>query len=185
MNADPVCASSHTDPVFTQQIVGQDGGLGNVFVWIRQGAPKVSRALPDPIVLQQEGCIFRPHVLGVEVGRTLLIRNDDPTGHNIHALARVNKEFNMGQPFQGLETTRVFKKPEVMVRVKCDIHPWMSAYIGVLDHSFFAVSDERGAFTIEGLPAGTYQLEAWHELLGQRTIDIELTAETAPVEIQF
>ena len=185
MNADPVCVSAHQDPVFTQQIVAREGGLANVFVWIKQAAPKPGGVISDPGVLHQEGCIFRPHVLGVQVGQPLLIRNEDPTGHNIHALAQANKEFNMGQPFQGLETMQVFKKSEVMVRIKCDIHPWMSAYIGVLDHPFFAVTGETGAFSIEGLAAGTYQLEAWHELLGRRTIGVDVASGSAPVEIRF
>ena len=115
-----------------------------------------------------------------------MIRNSDPTLHNVHALPTVNKEFNRGQPFQDMEFEHRWEQPEVMVRFKCDVHPWMSSYMGVLDHPFFAVSGEDGSFEIPDLPAGDYVLEAWHEEFGTRTQNVTVGAdEVAAVSFDF
>ena len=136
--------------------------------------------------LDQKGCHYVPHVFGMMAKQKLLIKNTDDTLHNIHAMPTANKEFNIGQPNQGMETTRTFAQPEVMVHFKCDVHPWMSAYVGVLSHPFFGVTGEDGTFSIKGLPAGEYTLEAWHEKYGPQTQTVKVAAgESKTVDFKF
>ena len=140
-------------------LIGADGALKNVFVYIKDGldpALLVRRRRPQAVVLDQKGCIYSPRVVGVRVGQPLEIVNSDPTLHNVHALPMANQEFNQGQPFQGIRMTKTFTAPEVMVRFKCDVHGWMAAYVGVVAHPFFAVTDADGTFEMKGLPPGTY-----------------------------
>ncbi len=172
MDADPVCVGLHPKGAETQNIVGDPGKLANVFVYVKSGLSGSYPASSEPAVLDQIGCMYLPHVSGVQVGQKLTIRNSDPTLHNVHALPTVNAEFNKGQPFQNMTFDHKFDKPEVMVRFKCDVHPWMSSYMGVLDHPFFAVSKADGSYSIGGLPAGTYTVEAWHETLGTKTMEV-------------
>jgi hypothetical protein len=113
--------------------------------------------------------MYTPRVFGMQAKQPLKIKNDDDTLHNVHALPTKSKEFNIGQPNKGMETTRTFAEPEVMVKFKCDVHPWMAAYVGVLPHPFFSTTGADGAFAIKGLPAGTYEIEAWHEKYGTQT----------------
>ena len=177
MAADPVCKSLHKEAVYSENVVADGGGLANVFVYVKGG---LTGSYPPPAenaLLNQEGCQYFPHVSGIMVGQTLVIKNSDPTLHNVHAMAKKNKEFNQGQPFQDMEIERTFDTPEVMVPFKCDVHPWMSSYMGVLDHPYFAVSGADGSFAIEGLPAGDYELEAWHEKFGARTVKVSVAAD--------
>ena len=179
MDADPVCVSLHPDPVQTQKIVVSDGNLANVFVYVKEG---VSGSHPTPSeskLLDQKGCRYKPHVSGIQVGQTLVIRNSDATLHNVHATPEKNAEFNNGQPFEGMELEHQFTVPEIMVPLKCDVHPWMNSYIGVVEHPFYAVSAEDGSFTIDGLPAGDYVVEAWHEELGAKTMSVTVSADAA------
>jgi plastocyanin len=170
MDADPNCVAANDGDVYTETVVGDEGKLGNVFVYVK-GAP--SRPAPsEPVVLEQKGCTYHPHVFGIQVGEDFVVRNDDQSLHNIHATPSLNDEFNQSQPFQGMEMTKKFDKVEVMVPFKCDVHPWMSAYVGVLDHPFFAVSANDGSFTIDNVPPGTYTIEAWHEKFGTRTAEV-------------
>lgn len=188
MDADPVCQSLHADPVHTQKIVTDDQDhLANVFVYVKEGLQGKSFPAPsESKVLDQKGCQYQPHVSGIQVGQKLVIRNSDPTLHNIHALPQSNEEFNQGQPFEGMESERTFSQVEVMVPFKCDVHPWMRSYMGVLDHPFYAVSSESGGFTIDELPAGTYTLEAWHEELGTKTQSVTVgDGETVEVSFDF
>jgi hypothetical protein len=169
MAADPNCQAQHKAPVRVMDVVvGPAGELANVFVYIkdyRGPAPAPS----SPALLDQKGCIYIPHVSGVQVGQPLQIRNSDPTLHNIHALAKVNPEFNEGQPVQGMVSTKKFARPEVMIRVKCDVHAWMNSYLGVLPHPYFGTSNNQGSFNIANVPPGTYTLEAWHEKYGTQS----------------
>jgi plastocyanin len=186
MDADPVCSGLHENGVETEQIVGGEGVLGNVFIYVKSGLSGSYPAPAESKLLEQKGCQYFPHVSGIQVGQTLVIRNDDPTLHNVHALPQKNQEFNQGQPFQGMELERKFDQPEVMVRFKCDVHPWMSSYAGVLDHPFYAVSAEDGTFSIGNLPAGTYTLEAWHETLGSQTMEVTVEdGATVEADWQF
>jgi hypothetical protein len=185
MDADPVCASLHPDAVHTEKIVHDaNGNLANVFVYVKEGLTGSFPAPSGSHVLDQVGCQYNPHISGMQVDQTLIIRNSDPTLHNVHALPAVNKEFNMGQPFQGMELEHTFDQPEVMVRFKCDVHPWMSSYMGVLDHPFFSVSGADGAYSIGNLPAGDYVIEAWHEELGTKTQSVTVDA-SGVVEASF
>jgi plastocyanin len=189
MNADPTCLKqapgAQTQETFR---VGSDGkSFGNVFVYVKDGLGNYAYDPPTAAaVIDQQGCRYRPHVFGVRVGQKLEIVNSDPTLHNIHATPKANSEFNTGQPMQGMKTEHTFNSKEVMVPFKCDVHGWMNAYAGVLDHPYFAVTGEDGKFTLKGLPPGTYTVEAWHEKLGPMTQSVTLGAkETKDVTFTF
>ena len=186
MNSDPVCAMTSTNTM-SSTFVGANGHLGNVFVYVKEGLEGQSvPAASGAIVLNQEGCRYTPHVFGIRVGQTLTINNSDMTLHNIHATPSSNDEFNMGQPFQGMTFERTFDNPEIMVPFKCDVHGWMNAYVGVLDHPYFAVTAQDGMFDISTLPPGDYLLEAWHEALGTQTQNVTVTTgQTAEVSFTF
>ena len=189
MNADPICARNASGNE-TQEtyMVGADGkSLGNVFVYVKDGLNGLTFDPPtQPIVIDQKSCRYHPHVFGIQVGQPLEILNSDPTLHNIHALAKNNREFNNGQPLQNMKTTHTFTTPEVMVPFKCDVHGWMNAYVGVLNHPYFSVSDAAGAFSLKSLPPGTYTIEAWHEKLGAMTETVTIGAkETKDVNFVF
>ena len=186
MNSDPNCVTAATNTM-SSTYVGSDGHLGNVFVYVREGLGDMTFPTPsDVVTLNQEGCRYIPHVMGVQVGQTLNIVNSDPTLHNIHATPAANQEFNMGQPIQGMEFERTFDTPEIMVPMRCDVHGWMNSYIGVLEHPFFAVTGEDGMFDISTLPPGDYVLEAWHEALGTQTQNVTVTTGgTAEVSFTF
>ena len=172
MNADPACVKANPTPQNQETyMVSSDGkALGNVFVYVKDGLG--NRAFPtpsEPVVLDQKGCHYTPHVLGIQIGQPLQIVNSDDTLHNVHGLAKSNKEFNQGQPIQGMKMTHTFSTKEVMIPFKCDVHGWMNAWIGVLDHPYYAVTSTDGTFSLKGLPPGTYTIEAWHEKLGTQT----------------
>ena len=189
MNADPVCSREAKGAQVTEFYqVGPDGKtLGNVFVYVKDGLGNyVFDAPTTPMKLDQQGCRYTPHVFGVRVGQPVEIVNSDPTLHNIHATPKVNQEFNSGQPIQGMKTTRTFTSREVMVPFKCDVHGWMNAYVGVLDHPYFAVTDASGKFELKSLPPGTYTIEAWHEKLGAQTQTVTIGAkDTKDVTFTF
>ena len=184
MNSDPVCLKQATDTETEYYVVGDGGGLGNVFVYVKSGLTGSFPPASDTIILDQQGCRYTPHVFGIQVGQTLQVVNSDPTLHNIHATPANNAEFNTGQPIQGMTFDREFDNVEIMVPFKCDVHGWMNAYVGVLDHPFFAVSGSDGAFDISGLPPGTYEIEAWHEELGTQTESVTV-AEAGTAEVSF
>ncbi len=183
MDADPKCAAMHADepPLSEEVVANADGALRNVFVYLKT-APAGQTYTPPrtPAVLDQVGCAYHPRILGMMAKQPLLIRNSDDTLHNVHALPTKSKEFNIGQPNRGMESTRTFSTPEVMVKFKCDVHPWMAAYVGVLDHPFFAVTGDDGTFALPELPPGTYTVVAWHESLGTREQTV-----TAPGTVEF
>ncbi len=175
MSATMACERTHSAPQKSEEVVvNQNGTLKNVFVWVKAGVPE--KAWPAPagtVKLDQAGCVYKPHMLGVMVNQPIQFTNSDSTNHNIHPLPRVNREWNESQPPNAGEKVKRFTRQEVMIPVKCNIHPWMRAWIGVVNHPFFAVTGEDGSYKIPGLPAGTYTLEAWHEKYG--TKDIEVT----------
>ena len=173
---DADCSALHEGNVMSDNIVVTDGKLANVFIYVKEGLGDRTFTPPaEAVEFDQHGCMYMPHVLGVQVGQTIKIKNSDPFLHNINAQAEVNRPFNFGMPKQGSESERSFRVPEVMVKVKCDVHPWMGAYFGVVAHPFFAVSGTNGSFSIEGLPAGDYVLEAWHEEFGTKTMNVTVT----------
>ena len=186
MAAVPECEKLHDGKsVFTEQVVvNKNGTLRNVFIYVKGGLEGKSFASSkEPANLYQKGCIYTPHVLGIQAGQELLIHTDDPTTHNIHPMPQKNREWNTSMPPNADPLKRTFKRPEIMIPVKCNVHPWMRAYIGVLRHPFFAVSNEEGSFEITGLPPGEYVIEAWHEKHGTTEQKVVLdTTETKSVE---
>ncbi len=178
---DAMCGGGGTKTYMTRHyVVGADGGLGNVFVYVKEGAAKTAPTADATTVLDQVGCEYTPYVMGVQTGQKFQIRNSDPGLHNVHAMPKPgsgNKEFNLGQPVKGMVTTKSFDNPEILVRFKCDVHPWMFAYVGVVEHPYFAVTDKDGNFKITGLPAGKYTVEAYHLKAGVKTAEITVGAE--------
>ncbi len=174
MNADPACQKAHSGTVYGDTVVVNDNGtLRNVFVHVKAGLEGKQYPVPsEPVVVDQMGCRYSPHVLGMMAGQTLKILNSDDTLHNVHALPSKNEQFNIAMPKFMKEKEVTFKTPETMIKVKCEVHPWMSAWIGVLDHPYFSVSGETGAFSLDELPAGTYTVEAWHEKYGTQTQEV-------------
>ena len=180
MSADPQCVAANPDGRLGEVFLVKDGKLQNVFVYVKEGLGDRKFEVPTtPAVLDQVDCMYTPRVLGVMAGQTIEIKNSDGTLHNVHALPAASKPFNNAMPMKGMTIKRKFTAPEVMVRLKCDVHPWMAAYIGVVDHPFFAVSGESGTFTIANVPAGTYTVEAWHEKLGTQSASITVADGTA------
>jgi plastocyanin len=178
MNADPVCVKENKDPQFQETYEVTDGKLENVFVYVKDGLGNFVYDMPtDSVKIDQKNCRYHPHVFGIRVGQVLEIVNSDPTLHNIHAMPKDNAEFNNGQPIQGMKMNHTFTKPEVMVPFKCDVHGWMNAYVGVVNHPYFAVTDKDGKFSLPNLPPGNYTIEAWHEKLGTQTASVTLGAK--------
>lgn len=166
MDADPVCGSAHDSPVFNQSfIIDENNKLQNVIVWLKGSGLKGTA--PGAAVLDQKGCVYSPHVLGMMTGQKLSIKTSDQTLHNIHSMSKVNSSFNFAMPGQmakaGLSKDVTFDKVEEPFVVKCDVHPWMKSYLSIFDHPFFAVTDEHGNFKIENVPAGDYEILAWQE----------------------
>lgn len=185
MSADPFCTRANQGGAAFESVVSESGGLGNVFVYIKDGLGSYWVDVPKaPVTLDQNGCRYAPHVLGVRAGQVLQISNSDDTMHNVHALASVNGDFNFGQPIKGQTNEKTFNSPEVMVTFKCDVHSWMNAYVGVVNHPYFAVSAKSGGFELKNVPAGTYTIEAWHEKLGTQTQTVTL-AEKESKQISF
>ena len=187
IDADPKCEEIHGGATVLNKdrLVSEDGGLMNVFLYLKEAPAGGSYPVPEtPVELRQEGCIYFPRVLGIQVTQKLDVYNDDDTTHNVRFLARANRPFNIGQPPATKKRTKFFTKREEAVKFRCDVHPWMSAFIFILDHPFYAVSGADGAFTIEGLPAGKHTLVAWHEKLGEQEIEIEVPA-SKEIELSF
>lgn len=187
MNADPVCMKAHKDPVVSEDVVvNSNGTLKNVIIYVKEGLG--TRKFEPPkqkVVFDQVGCVYAPHVLGIQTGQELEIVNSDPTLHNVHSLSKDNPSFNIAQPKQGMKLTRKFDKPEVF-KVKCEVHTWMGAFIGVFAHPFHAVTGNDGSFSLKKLPAGEYTIEAWHEKLGTQTMKVKVGAtETKTADFKF
>ena len=185
LSSDPYCMK--LGKASTPNFILSDGGLENVFVYVKDGLG--SQKFPVPatsVVLDQKGCSYTPRVFGIQVGQSLDIVNSDDTLHNIHALPMANREFNRGQSLQGMKYTTTFTTPEVMLPFKCDVHKWMNAWVGVLEHPFYATSGKGGAFSLAGLPPGNYTIEAWHEKLGTQTQQVTIgPKESKPISFVF
>ena len=188
MDQDPVCVKKHNGPVFAEDDeVNPNGTLPNVFVYVKSGAEKYVFALPsDSVTLDQDGCMYKPHVLGIMVGQTLKVVSSDATTHNIHPMPKNNREWNMSQTPGAAPIEQKFARPEIMVPVKCNQHPWMRAWIGVTSNPFFAVSGSDGTFTIKGLPPGDYTIEAWTATFGTQEQKVTIGAkETKTADFVF
>jgi plastocyanin len=173
MDADPACAAKHSEAVRSEDlVVGAENALANVFVRVKWPGDAPLPPPAEPAVFDQNGCMYHPHVVGVQVGQDFKIKNSDGLLHNVHTLSVQNPSFNRAMPAAVKEVDHEFDKEEFMFRVKCDVHPWMNAFVTVSPHPFFAVTGADGAYEIAGLPAGTYELEAWHEKLGTQTASV-------------
>src|SRR5277367_5537159 len=168
MSEEPACVEAHRGKAYDESlVVSKSGGLANAFLYIKSGLEGKTFAIPaDPVTIDQSGCWFRPRVLGIQTGQILKVINSDPVTHNIHPMAKVNREWNHSQGAGDPPLARKFLKPEIMIRVKCNIHSWMHAFIGVVDNPYFAVSGADGSFEIHNLPPGDYVIGVWHETLG-------------------
>ena len=186
MSSESVCAAKHAStPMVQEVVVNSNGTLANVFVYVKEGLESLQFPTPEAVLLNQDGCVYLPHVLGVMAGQDITIRNSDGLLHNINASPDINRGFNSSQPVN-METTRSFGAAEVMVPLRCDVHGWMNAYVGVLDHPYHSVSNSSGAFNLSTLPPGDYVIEAWHERYGTQTQNVTVsTGETAEVTFTF
>jgi plastocyanin len=189
MDADPACAKKHAKPVPAEMLVlGSGNTMGNVIVWVSKGLPagKTYPVPKTPVTLDQRGCVYVPHAMGIMVGQAYRILNSDGILHNIHTLPKINRSFNRAMPATSKETSTTFDKPENVFQIKCDVHPWMSAYIGVFEHPFFATTGTDGKFTLSGLDAGTYVITAWHERLGTQTASVTVSGtDTKTQDFKF
>jgi plastocyanin len=188
MSADPYCAKAHASSAATTEDVLADanGGLENVVVFVSGGLEAATFPVPDePVVMEQKGCQYNPHVLAMRAGQKLKVVNSDGTSHNIHPMPNNNREWNVSQP-PGAPVEQVFAREEIAISVKCNIHPWMRSYIAVVKNPYFAVTDKNGAFELKDLPPGNYTVQAWHEKLGSRTKQITVGGGPAqPIEFDF
>jgi len=179
MDAEAACAALHKEPVFAEEVVVNDNKtLQYVFVYVKEGlGDKTFAPQTEQVVLDQKGCLYTPHMVAVQTGQTLKIHNSDPTTHNIHPVPANNREWNTSMSPGGQPLERTFAREEIMIPVKCNVHPWMKSYIGVLKHPFFAITGKDGTFEIKGLPPDDYTIEAWHEKLGTTTQKVTLAAK--------
>src|ERR1700720_2118626 len=183
MSQDPGCKGSNE----AEAVVVDGGSLANVFVYVKDGLGSRTFEVPnDAVVLDQSGCKYHPHVLGVMAGQTVEIKNDDPTTHNIHPTPKDNREWNESQPPQAAPLQKNFAREEIMLPVKCNQHPWMKMYINVVKNPFFAVTDKSGKYEIKGLPPGDYTIAFVHEKLGEQDQKVTVAAkETKNVDQSF
>ena len=183
MSQDPACKGVNT----AEDMLVDNGDLANVFVYVKDGLDNYSFDTPkEPAKIDQEGCRYHPHVLGVMTGQTVEVVNDDPTTHNIHPTPKDNREWNESQPPKAAPIDKSFARQEIMLPVKCNQHPWMKMYISVVKTPFFAVTDKDGKFEIKGLPPGTYTLAAVHEKLGEQDQKITIAPKgTQTVDFTF
>jgi len=184
----PECAAMHPGgQVDSEELLVNQGMLQNVFIYIKEGLEGRAFDVPQQAVaIENKGCVYVPHVAGAQVNQPVDLVNSDPTLHNVHTYSKNSKSWNIGLPFQGMKQTKKFSAPEVMVALKCDVHPWMRGYLGILPHPYFGVTGMDGTFELKNLPPGEYVIEAWHEKLGvqSQTVKIE-PQETKEVSFSF
>lgn len=187
MAADPVCAKQHPSPVMTQEVMADSkGDLQNVIVFVSEGLGEQKFDPPSqPVVIEQKGCMYQPHVMAVRANQTLELVNSDPTSHNIHPVPANNREWNKAEP-PGTKMEDSFAREEIAIPVKCNVHPWMRGYIAVFKHPYFAVTGKDGTFDLGNLPPGTYTIKAWHEKLGTASQTVTIGAnETKETSFAF
>jgi len=186
MSKEPSSAKQHTTPITTETVVtGANNTLANVVVYISAGAPDESSAPAQAVTFTQKGCQYIPHVLAMRPGQELKVVNADQTSHNIHPLAKINREWNKSQPPGTPPLSEKFDKEE-FIPVKCNVHPWMHGYFAVLKTSHYAISGDTGTFSLPNLPPGKYTLTAWQEDYGTQTQDVTISGnETKTVDFSF
>jgi plastocyanin len=181
MDNDPFCEAAHSEPLFAEDgKVNNDGTVPNGLVYVKQGAEKYSFPIPArPVVLDQKGCLFKPHVLGIMAGQELRVLSSDATIHNVHAMVKANRGWNVTQMAGGAPLREKFAQPEITIPLESNLHSWMKAYIGVTQNPFYAVTGKDGTFTIKGLPEGSYTLEAWTATFGRQQQLVRVKANEA------
>jgi plastocyanin len=186
MNADPMCAKANAgQPVLDEAVVAAaDGSLANVFVELTGTFPE-TRVPTEPVTIDQRACVYRPRVIGLRIGQTLKVRNSDDGLHNVHGVSTARDSFNVGQPVAGLVNDFHPHDPG-MLQLKCDVHTWMVAFVGVVDHPYFAVTGADGTFALRDVPEGTYTLKTWHERLGTKSVQVQVDgARESVADIEF
>jgi hypothetical protein len=193
MNADAACASKNPNAVAETAVI-KDGKLANVLVYIKDGTTSdnkkiTSFAFPvpaDPVKLDQNGCHYVPHVIGIQANQKFVVTNSDQTSHNVNVQGKSNASWNNVQSPNAPPIEQKFARPEVIIPVKCNQHPWMKSYVGVLGHPFYAVTGPDGSFSLKGVPPGKYTLVAWHEKFGEKTLQVDLASKgTATADFAF
>src|SRR5687767_2297577 len=180
LDGDPKCVTENGGKERADEsvVVGPNQAVQNVFVYVKDGLGAFGFPVPtEPVVLDQDKCRYVPRVLGVRVGQPLSIRNSDPLLHNVRANGTINQGFNTSTPLEGISFERTFATREIMVPFKCDVHAWMTAFVGVLDHPYFGTTAPDGKVVLGKLPPGTYTIEAWHETLGTKTQQVTIAAK--------
>lgn len=187
MSSFPECAAQHQGPVLAGDMLVKDGKVENAFVYVKDGLGDRGFAVPtDPVVIDQKGCLYAPHVAGAQVGQPVEFRNSDAMLHNVHGSPKDSSGWNVALPRQGAERTITVDHPEVMISVRCDLHPWMQGWLGVVDHPVFGVSGPDGRVTLQGVPAGDYVVGVWHERFGSREAKATVTPHgTASIAVTF
>lgn len=180
MSEDPACVEAHHGKAVDESlIVSSNGSMANAFIYVKAGLEGKRFETPStPVVIDQNGCWFRPRIVGIQTSQILQVTNSDPVTHNIHPMAQINREWNHSQGAGEAPLGRKFIKAEVMIRVKCNIHNWMRAYIGVVDNPYFAVSKENGSYSIRNLPPGTYTIAVWQEDFGTQERQVTVAPRT-------
>jgi len=185
MRSAPQCAAAYTAPVYDQSLLVADGSLANAVVWIKSGLEHWVFAPPAaPVVIDQQGCVYQPHVAAAMVSQPVQFTNSDPDPHNVHGRPTVLAQWNFMMSRQGATRTLTFDKPEVAVPLGCDIHPWMSAYLAVLPNPYFGVTPANGTVTLTQVPPGEYVVAVWHEKLGSREQRVVVTP-SGSARVQF
>jgi plastocyanin len=174
------CASQHQGPVLAGDVLVKDGKVENAFVYIKDGLGDRGFAVPaEPVIIDQKGCLYVPHVAGAQVGQAIEFRNSDALLHNVHGSPKDSSGWNVALPRQGTARTITVDHPEVMISVRCDVHPWMQGWLGVLDHPYFGVSGPDGRVTLKNVPAGDYVVGVWHERFGTREAKVTVTPKAS------
>jgi hypothetical protein len=185
-DADPKCKMIHPDGIAVDEVIANSNGtLKNVFVYVKEGATGKYDTPKEALSFDQRGCEYNPKVFGIRVNQPLEIINSDDTLHNVHALPTQSKQFNLGMPIKGMKLKKTFDKPEVMVKIKCEVHPWMRAYAGVVDNPYFGVTGDDGTVQLKDLPAGEYTIETWQEKYGTQTQKVTVTDQDQEVSIGY
>jgi plastocyanin len=178
------CSALHAGPAFDEEVLVRDGRLQNVFVYVKEGLEKVVFAWPkEPLLVSNEKCVYLPRVAGAQVHQPIRFSNEDPTDHNVHGFSGQG-DFNFMLRGRGTYSDVKLRRPEAMLRVKCDLHPWMKGFVFVLPHPFFKATGPDGAFEFAGLPPGDYVVAAWHEKFGEQTARVKV-AEKGTVQADF
>ena len=187
MGMDPMCSQMNAGKRVVQESVAAslDGSLANVFVSLQGSFPRTP-VPTEPVTIDQRGCVYSPRVAGMRVGQSLLVRNSDALLHNVHGLSAHGNGFNVSEPAAGMVQTFRPATEEIMLQIKCDVHSWMTSYVGVVSHPYFAVTGGGGTFEMANVPAGTHTIQAWHERFGLLTQAVRVRgAATSAVEFVF